>query len=413
MCAIPAVIRWPIEVGLGLYAFLIPFDPIAVLYGQAETGPTLTRYVGYAVGYVLIASALVRKRLIPPPARIYWWAMLVLWMGLSTLWALEPNLSIEQLPTIVSQFLLFFLVNSIDLTEKEIAPLMTLVMLGGCVASALVLYTFSADISYLAAGRGSFGYAEREINPNQLGFSLLLPSGIALLGAIEAKVGWKRSTYLGLCLLITFGIFLTMSRSALVGLVTMASMFAMKRRRTKGVITAAILMTAVSVFLPETFFTRMNILTERSDAGRLLIWAAALRALPSYFAIGAGSYNFPVVYNEYVQGMNLTLDRSAHNVIISTTIELGCVGLFLLIMALRAYIRRPQSVAYFSKRSEHASSLLAMVESVCWGTLAAGLFRDIVWTKAFWLPWMLLALLHQAYKHEGIQRFSNSPKENG
>src|SRR6059058_1842534 len=55
----------PIEATLGLYAFLIPFEPVATLGNSASTSPapTLLRYVGLLALLVTLCVGWLRERI--------------------------------------------------------------------------------------------------------------------------------------------------------------------------------------------------------------------------------------------------------------------------------------------------------------------------------------------------------------
>jgi O-antigen ligase len=81
-------------------------------------------------------------------------------------------------------------------------------------------------------------------------------------------------------------------------------------------------------------------------------------------------------------------------------VELGIVGLFFMMAAIISQLRSVRT--WTRKFAEERDPHLLAVESACLGVLASGLFLDIVWTKAFWLPWILLAFYTRIRKRNSV-----------
>jgi hypothetical protein len=74
---------------------------------------------------------------------------------------------------------------------------------------------------------------------------------------------------------------------------------------------------------------------------------------------------------------------------LNVPVELGIVGSLLLLAGLVAHLRAVRRL-----RSVAGKVPIQVVgfESACWATLAYGFFGDALWTKPFWLNWMLLLM---------------------
>src|SRR2546422_7737252 len=81
LATIPCAVLWPIQASLGAFAFLLPFDTVAVLGSGVgeDPGSTLNWYVGAAAGLMLLAAAIVGGRFERPPRAALWWSLLMLW----------------------------------------------------------------------------------------------------------------------------------------------------------------------------------------------------------------------------------------------------------------------------------------------------------------------------------------------
>src|ERR1700690_4441200 len=73
LAAAPLVFLWPVQVALGAFALLIPFDSATLSQGNGNTGTTLNFVVGAAAASILIVTALAGRRLQKPPRAALWW----------------------------------------------------------------------------------------------------------------------------------------------------------------------------------------------------------------------------------------------------------------------------------------------------------------------------------------------------
>ena len=67
------------------------------------------------------------------------------------------------------------------------------------------------------------------------------------------------------------------------------------------------------------------------------------------------------------------------------------LGFVFLMMAFKTQLKMPQMT-----RGDAAYARLLPYKVACWGILAAGMFVDLLWSKQFWLSWMLLAIAVRA-----------------
>ena len=75
------VLWWPVQMSLGVFALLVPFDFIPLLGGKS--GTTLTFYVGAAAIAILLVEGFVNRRLEMPSRAALWWVLFALWATLS------------------------------------------------------------------------------------------------------------------------------------------------------------------------------------------------------------------------------------------------------------------------------------------------------------------------------------------
>ncbi len=134
LSAIPLLLLWPVPAALGAFAFLVPFDMISML-GQQQSDATLTRYVGALSAMVLLVTGLVRRRLERPMVSALWWSLFVFWGAVSAAWAIDPNITLEHVPTTFALLILYVVASSVHLTQEELSGAVILTIAGGLAAA--------------------------------------------------------------------------------------------------------------------------------------------------------------------------------------------------------------------------------------------------------------------------------------
>ena len=192
---------------------------------------------------------------------------------------------------------------------------------------------------------------------------------------------------------IGLGILFTMSRGALFAVAVMVAVYFWQARKKWRVLVPTFLIAGAVMFMPSEFFSRLTGSVSDRGAGRLDIWIAGLATLKHYFIQGAGIDNFANAYQQFAGYAPIFrgYHRASHDVYLCTATELGVVGFALLLMAFLAQMRSARSVT-----DPQAYSRVLPYRVACWGILAAGMFVDLLWTKQFWLAWMLLAVAARA-----------------
>jgi len=112
--------------------------------------------------------------------------------------------------------------------------------------------------------------------------------------------------------------------------------------------------------------------------------------------IGVGLDNFVFVYTRYA-GYAPRFHGYAngpHNIFLSIATELGVVGMLLFSAAVVSQLR---SHRYRGLALENTGEMRVLAcEAACYGILASAFFLDVLWMKAFWLCWILLAVVARA-----------------
>lgn len=388
LIALSLVLLWPVQVTLGLFALLVPFDTISVV-GQGEQGTTLTFVVGGATALVLLLVGLGCNRLVAPPRAARWWILFIAWSAATTLWAIDPEAAWQRLPTALGLLLLYLVAVSVRVTATELSWVSLLAIVGGCAASLYAVSQFYSGVFYGASMRGSLVAGNRQDDPNQFAVTLLLPVSLAL-GRFVSTRGWmRRAVLIAAVSVMGLGVFVTMSRGALLALFVVVGVYLYRLRAGWRAFVPVCFLFIMWIALPELFFTRLQDIVGGRGAGRLDIWLVGLAVLRHHGFVGAGLSNFPVAYDNYAGYASVFqgFGRGPHNIYLGMLVEVGVVGFLLFLAAARSQLRE------FRHSSSPARKLaLLPYQAACYGTLASGFFLDLLWRKPFWLCWILLAI---------------------
>lgn len=402
VAALVLVLCWPVEASLGLLALMIPFDDISTVTSNGgTTGRSLTWFIGAATAFVLLANGLATKRLDRPPSATLWWGLFGLWATVTVAWAVDPLLVAQRLPTVAAFLLLYVTATSLRFTTKELRWVCAMNVLGGSVAAAYAAYLFYHGRVFASIDpRATVLFGERQMDPNFFAATLLLPISLAIGGVLSFE-GWKRVLALCATAILGFGIFLSMSRGALLSLTVILVVFLFRSGKGWRLFVPLVALLPLTLLMPQTFFLRMQQASESGGAGRTSIWTAGFAALKHYGLFGAGLDNFPRVYTDYAGFAPLFkgFTRAPHSIYLGLGVEVGIVGLTILFAACFSQFRQAMKVA--DNTTVVAKPLLVSFEAACWSIMIAGIFLDVLWRKEFWFSWILLAAVTRVAQKSG------------
>ena len=217
--ALPLALVWPVEVALGTFALIVPFDEIT---GMGNGTVTVTWLVGVFAVVLLLLVGVLQKRLELPPRAALWWTLLVAWGGLSAFWAIEPANAIAKLPTALSLLLLYLATVSLEISDRELSSVTLFAIAGGCAAAVFAVYAFYNGSFYHGGEmRGSLVVGAKETDPNIFAASLLFPLSLAVGRFLSSHGRFQRMLMLGACAVISLGVLVTQSRGAVLAMAVM------------------------------------------------------------------------------------------------------------------------------------------------------------------------------------------------
>jgi O-antigen ligase len=394
------LILCPVYVWLGVFVSLIPFDNASAVQTGASR-LTVTSLAGFMALFTLLGSSLALRRFRLPSRLAMLWLIFVAWQGCSVLWAVDPSIAIERLPTMASLFVFYLVVTCCEFSAREITGIIRFTILGGCAAAAVCLYQFHSGVFFQNVSmRGTVSFGRQQIESNIFAASLLLPLSL-VIGEFLASKRFGSKLIFALCaFLIALGIFYTTSRGALLAVVVMILFHVRKTGMGWRALAAPVLLGLALALAPGFLFTRLLESETTGGAGRLYIWQTGMAAFKDYFVVGAGVDNFSVIYNEYASRAAhfAGLSRQPHNTFLEVAVESGVVGLLLFILVIAAHFRRAWQWEASATGVERYR--LIACEGAAWGMLVASFFLHLLWFKEFWVAWMMLAICSRATRKE-------------
>jgi putative inorganic carbon (HCO3(-)) transporter len=386
--AMPFILVWPVQVSLGLFALLVPFDSVSVI-GPASSGMTLTFVAGGVGTVILFFVALIGRRAMALPRPAFWWGLFVVWSLASVMWAVSPEDVWYRVPTALALLTLYLAATFVRITAGELSTISWLTILGGCAAASLAVYQFYSGVFYEDSTRGSIILGGRQGDPNFFAAALLLPVSLAFGRLISCRDWPRRLILSGTVLVIGLGVFVTMSRGAFVALAAMMLVYLFRLRANWRVLLPIAVVLVLVAAVPQLLFSRLEESTVTSGTGRVDIWIVGLSAFWHHPFLGVGLNNFPAAFDAYVGSAPIFrgFHRAAHNTFLSILVESGTVGLLLFVWALWFELR---SVWQASKQ-QRTVDLLPYFAALC-AVLVSGFFLDMVWSKTFWLVAILLTV---------------------
>jgi O-antigen ligase len=387
------VILVPVEASLGLFAFAVPFDNLPV----GNSAHSISWIAGAFAGVVLLLYGLVNHRWQAPPPSTLWWGLFVLWTAASLLWAIEPRTGLERLSTVAFLFVFYLVAVSFRLNRGELTRILLLAAAGGAVAAALLVFEFGEGARL--SGRATLTFGEGSANPNDFSTGLLLPFSLALAGVISRGGLVKKAIMLGVLALIGTSIFLTMSRGTLIALSATLLVLLFRVGMHRRILLPILIVALPLFFLPNLFYQRLEETPHSRGTGRVDILIAAAEVVKHNAVIGVGLANFPVAYDRFAGYAPVFRGyaRAAHNAYLQVWAETGVIGLALFLAAIWSQMKRARAAC--SKPSSHNYVGIA-IEAACWGLLVAACAGNIHWNKAFWLAFIVLALVTREARRE-------------
>jgi O-antigen ligase len=364
-------------------------------------GIFLAPWVGLLAFGVAFLRWVVIRRARKPSLLHYSMLALIGWTALSALWTVDWDSTASRIGTFAQLLAFVWLIWELAGTERRVRGLLLAYVFGCLIASGITLYNYATGYTaaQLAGGGVIVGgiavgkwdtsrYSVYGLNENDLGLMLALSIPIIFyLLASSKSTKVKVICWLQFVVGIT-AILLTASRGALlsvvVGLMMYPLVFLRLTRWQRGLsLTAcAVLLLCAALVVPPSSWARIVEVRSELSGGtlshRTTIWAAGMETFRDHalVGVGAGAYGASIL-------KTVDLPFVAHNTFLSVLVELGVIGMLLLLVMLA-------SMFYSAVRMEYLERCLWITLLLAWAAGVSALTWD--YRKPTWLLFGLLAV---------------------
>lgn len=371
-----------------IYIISVPFESLAAVYTYRYT--SYCTYIAGFAGAFAVLYILTKPKFLRLTKASVVWVIFFIWCLISILWTPDPY------PSLVyylykARFLFFYLaISSYPFNKHELRAIRHALVTSGMIAGAAILLT--AFIGTQGVLRTTLFRGELSTDPNHLAASLLLPLSFVITEILLSKGLAKIWDYLALVLMFA-GIFMTGSRGGAIAVLAMLIFFIIKVQPIKR-LSRTLVSTIMSLSIVFTLFIFFNpSLAQRFDitntkiddfsAGRTALWLDSIELWKQKPLLGWGFNSFP----------NLDIDRidvykAAHNLFIHHMVELGIVGLVILVFAVYT------NLSFSAKTPFSIATKGGLI-----GLLVASMFLHTIFYDYFWLALIMAEICNRSRSH--------------
>jgi len=372
---------------VGIYCMLLPFEEV-LTFTNGKESVTLSRYLGLLIVYLFTIHFLfLRNSLKLNKAQFY----LILFIGFGCLsfgWSINPQATMIRIPNVLNLLLFYLAVGTLRTDSKGFNILILMIAASGGAAAFYTIYAYYfLNLSFFDSLRATIVIGETELDPNQMVFTLLLPFSFVLLKVSQARGTWRRLAYLLGSLLIAYAALISLSRGGMLALLLISIFYFYRKggKRKKVFIISLVIISAIFASHALSIFEErvtMEYFEKDIEYGRIYIWLTSLPAFQKHWLLGGGLDVFPKLF------LSITGNPwGSHNIYLGTLIELGLVGLTLLMLALWYHFKALQNID-----QKHPDTAFALKAAFAGMLVQAGTL-EVLWRKPFWLILILSIIL--------------------
>jgi putative inorganic carbon (HCO3(-)) transporter len=401
--AIYGMVRAPLIFPFCAYILVLPFDSISSL----GSGGTLAKLVGVLTAAALLLRVIRRGLVMKVPAAVVGWSLLLLWMGVSTFWALNLSDATYYFQQYASLIALFVLLSIVAVSRFELNAILASTLVAGVLSAGYDAYLYHSGQSLVAANAGVtrvlIVVGDAQIDPNALASALVLPTAISIYWLFNSRYAVLSMAMIPALAILLLGFSASGSRGGFIqlGLFFFYLIIRSRHRMWLGVLmlTAIATTLAANPGLPARFADA----EQDGGAGRRDIWNIGIHALRHYWITGAGVGNFANafdreyinVYSHYVLGWHWV----AHNVPLQIATELGVIGLAVFAIAVYFQFRSLRNVEIGDTAGVE---LRLVLEGAFLGVMTSGLSISNLNLKYVWLAFSVM-MVYRGYLMSGAR----------
>jgi probable O-glycosylation ligase (exosortase A-associated) len=340
---------------------------------------------------------------------------LVLWMNVSTVFAIDTAASLLTWERVMKIQLMLFVTIYLLHTKQHVQILIWLI------AGSVAYFGIKGGLFTLRMGgeHRVYGPPNSFIGDNNaMALALVMTVPLLRYLHLQAKDRWLRWGLLASMVLCGFAILGSQSRGALLAVIAMLAFLWLKgRNKVVAALVLVLLVPFAIAFMPETWFERMRSIEhyeqDNSASARLKTWGMTLNLAADRPIVGGGFEIYtPEVFARYAPAAT---PRSAHSIYFQMLGEHGYVGLFLFLLLWLLVWRHASWIIRYSRGRDGyqwASDLAGMIQVSLVGYAVGGAFLNLAYYD---VPYNLLAaivltrvLIAKAVVEEPKERLSNT-----
>lgn len=316
------------------------------------------------------------------------WYLYVLWLCLTTVFALEPEYAVEGLKRMIKIQLVAFLTIMLMTTRHRLEALVwtIVVSLGYYSVKGGIFSVLSGSAHRVYGPEGSFIF-----DNNSLGLAMIMTLPFMRYLQITTQNKYIKWGLIGAMLLTCVAILSTHSRGAFLALITMTLFLWLKSSKKMWLGAAiAVILPVLLLSMPQHWYDRMATLNtyeeDKSAMGRITAWKFAFDMASQRFM--GGGYDSFSEQNYWTYSPDIAAEvqirdgryQGAHSIYFETLGEHGFIGLFLFIM-LGVLAYKSASWVIANARGDPdlkwVSELAAMAQVSLIGYAVAGAFLSL------------------------------------
>jgi probable O-glycosylation ligase (exosortase A-associated) len=390
--SVPFILFRP-YIGILVWSWLGYMNPHRLAWGTSDYRFSEIVAIVTLAGFVLSREP---KR-IPITALVVVWFLLVVWMNLTTLYALVPDAAFPHWERVMKIQLFAFLTLMLIHGRVRINHLIWVIVLSlGFYGVRGGIFTVLTQGEYLVFGP-QWSFIE---DNNALALALIMIVPLIRYLQVEAEqrfVRWGLAVLMGLCVL---SIFASHSRGALLAGSAMAIFLLWKSpHRLRMGLAMVVAIPLILSFMPDAWFERMGTIRtyeqDSSAMGRVNAWWFAYNLALERPGVGGGFESFtPELFKYYAPD---PLDvHDAHSIYFEILGEHGFVGLVLFLMVGLFAVRTGTWVIRHARELpelQWARNLAALLQVSIIGYAVGGVFLGLAYFDLYYHFVALLVLL--------------------
>ena len=394
--SLPFILRRPF-IGILLWCIFSYMNPHRFTYGFAYEFPFAAIIAGATIAGVLFSK---ESKRIPWNSLTIVWVLFILWMCLTTLFALIPQDAYTEWERSMKIQLMTFITIILMTTRARLNALVwaIVVSLGffGIKGGVFTLHTGGQDMVW--GPPGSFIEGN-----NSLGLALVMTLPLMRYLQLNTASFLVRYGISAVMVMTVLSIFASYSRGAVLAVAAMG-LFLLFKSRKKGpiILLALVALPLMLSFMPDEWFERLHtIKTYEQDAsalGRINAWWFAFNVAVERPLVGGGFEAFdPTLFQRYAPVPDDFHD--AHSIYFQVLGEHGFVGLILFMLLGWLTFRSAAWVIRHTKELAEltwARDLAAMVQVSIIGYAVGGAFLGLAYFDLYY-HLVAIALLTRAY----------------